>query len=140
MTSTQSSTTTGPVSVSCETGLLSNKLPGSSLDFDLYDPGHSIDSLFGQAHTGAALLESILAWYLDSEQDVPWFADGGGEVRSVVRSLTTLTGSDSESLRGPHPRRGLVPDRCRTGRSEHVGAQHMPVTCTHDSHDTCVTR
>ena len=79
MSSTQSSTTTGPVSVSCETGLLSNKLPGSSLDFDLYDPGHSIDSLFGQAHTGAALLESILAWYLDSEQDVTWFADGGGD-------------------------------------------------------------
>ena len=65
-------------------GRLTGKVPGSALDFDLYDGSHTIESLFGQSLSGAALLESILAWYVDTEQDVPWFA--ADSTRTVVRS------------------------------------------------------
>ncbi len=68
-------------------GLLNGKVPGPSLDVNLYDAGHSVEALFGDL-AGAALLESILKFYQDTELlHVPWFSDDGqGTDRNVVRA------------------------------------------------------
>lgn len=79
--------TPGKTSSLPRVGLLNGKVPGPSLDVNLYDPSHSVEALFGDL-AGAALLESMLKFYQGTElSHVPWFSDDGqGTYRTVVRA------------------------------------------------------
>lgn len=70
-----------------KSGKLLGVEPGSKLDFDLYDPSHKLEDLFGNLG-GAALLERMLLWYQEDEiETLPWFSSAdGARLRSILRS------------------------------------------------------
>ena len=76
------------VTASCP-GKLTGKTAGSDPGFDIFDSSNTIDMLFGSL-SGAALLESILAWFVESEMDIAWYSQpeegATAQVRNVINS------------------------------------------------------